>query len=93
MDQIRQQLRAPAAAVRTEQVLERYYGQLVEWGTLLTRGDEGKAQDLVHDFCLHFTVTRPDLSGVANLDGYSINPSATSISPVWPNLPARRCNS
>jgi DNA-directed RNA polymerase specialized sigma24 family protein len=70
MDQIRQQLRAPAAALRTEQVLERYYGQLVEWGTLLTRGDEGRAQDLVHDFCLHFTVTRPDLSGVANLDGY-----------------------
>jgi DNA-directed RNA polymerase specialized sigma24 family protein len=70
MDQIRQQLRAPAATVRTEQVLERYYSQLVDWGTLLTRGDEGKAQDLVHDFCLHFTVTRPDLSGIANLDGY-----------------------
>jgi len=70
MDQIRQQLRAPAPTVRTEQVLERYYGQLVEWGTLLTRGDEVKAQDLVHDFCLHFTVTRPDLSGITNLDGY-----------------------
>ncbi len=70
MNQIGQQLRASASAVRTEQVLERYYGQLVEWGTLLTRGDEGKAQDLVHDFCLHFTVTKPDLSGVTNLDGY-----------------------
>jgi DNA-directed RNA polymerase specialized sigma24 family protein len=70
MDQIRQQLRAPVSAMRTEQVLERYYGQLVKWGTLLTRGDEGKAQDLVHDFCLHFTVTKPDLSGITNLDGY-----------------------
>jgi DNA-directed RNA polymerase specialized sigma24 family protein len=72
MDQNRQQLRAPAptSAVRTEQVLERYYGQLVAWGTLLTRGDEGKARDLVHDFCLHFSVTNPDLSGVSNLDGY-----------------------
>jgi len=50
MDQIRQQLRAPAPTIRTEQVLERYYGQFVEWGTLLTRGDEVKAQDLVHDF-------------------------------------------
>jgi DNA-directed RNA polymerase specialized sigma24 family protein len=29
-----------------------------------------KAQDLVHDFCLHFTVTKPDLSGISNLDGY-----------------------
>lgn len=70
MDQNRQQLRVPAPTVRTEQVLERYYSQLVEWGTLLTRGDEGKAQDLVHDLCLHFTVTKPDLNGIANLDGY-----------------------
>jgi DNA-directed RNA polymerase specialized sigma24 family protein len=61
---------APAAAVRTEQVLESYYGQLVAWGTLLTRGDVAQAQDVVHDFCLHLTLTKPDLSGVTNLDGY-----------------------
>jgi DNA-directed RNA polymerase specialized sigma24 family protein len=61
---------APAAAVRTERVLESYYGQLVAWGTLLTRGDVGQAQDVVHDFYLHLTLTKPDLSGVANLDGY-----------------------
>ncbi|MBT9333023.1 RNA polymerase sigma factor [Paracidobacterium acidisoli] len=72
MDQNRQQRQAPASApaVRTEQVLERYYGQLVEWGTLLTRGDQNKAQDLVHDFCLHLTVTKPDLSAVRDMDGY-----------------------
>ena len=63
-------MRVHAPTVRTEQVLERYYGQLVEWGTLLTRGDEAKAQDLVHDFCLNITVTKPDLNGIANLDGY-----------------------
>jgi DNA-directed RNA polymerase specialized sigma24 family protein len=60
----------PAVAVRTEQVLESYYGQLVEWGTLLTRGDVEKAIDLVHDFWLHLTLTRPDLTGIANLEGY-----------------------
>jgi DNA-directed RNA polymerase specialized sigma24 family protein len=70
MEQGRRQWRTPVSAVRTEQVLERYYGQLVQWGTLLTRGDEAKAQDLVHDFCLHFTITKPDLSGITNLDGY-----------------------
>lgn len=72
MDQNSQQwsVPTPASEVRTDQVLERYYGQLVEWGTLLTRGDECKAQDLVHDFCLYFTLTQPDLSNVANLDGY-----------------------
>ena len=61
---------APAAAVRTEQVLESYYGQLVTWGTLLTRGDMSQAQDVVHDFYLHLTLTKPDLSGISNLDGY-----------------------
>jgi DNA-directed RNA polymerase specialized sigma24 family protein len=61
---------APAAVVRTEEVLETYYGQLVAWGILLTRGDEGKAKDVVHDFWLHLTVTKPNLSNVANLDGY-----------------------
>ncbi|MEI9979872.1 MAG: hypothetical protein WDN23_12915 [Edaphobacter sp.] len=72
MDQNRQQRQAPASApaIRTEQILERYYGQLVEWGTLLTRGDQNKAQDLVHDFCLHLTVTKPDLSAVREMDGY-----------------------
>jgi len=61
---------APAAAVRTEQVLESYYGQLMAWGTLLTRANVGQAQDVVHDFYLHLTLTKPDQSGVANLDGY-----------------------
>jgi len=70
MDQNRQQWRVPASTERTDQVLERYYGQLVAWGTLLTRGDEGKALDLVHDFCLNLTVTKPDLSGVRDMDGY-----------------------
>jgi DNA-directed RNA polymerase specialized sigma24 family protein len=60
----------PVAGVRTEQVLESYYAQLVGWGTLLTRGDVGQAQDVVHDFYLHLTLTKPDLSGVTNLDGY-----------------------
>jgi DNA-directed RNA polymerase specialized sigma24 family protein len=59
-----------ATATRTEQVLERYYGQLVEWATLLTRGDVAKARDVVHDFWLHLTLTKPDLGGIANLDGY-----------------------
>jgi DNA-directed RNA polymerase specialized sigma24 family protein len=30
----------------------------------------GQAQDVVHDFYLHLTLTKPDLSRVANLDGY-----------------------
>ena len=57
-------------AIDTEQLLATYYSQLLQWGAVLTRGDAGKAQEIVQEFCLHFTLTRPDLSEVANLDGY-----------------------
>lgn len=59
-----------AQTARTEQVLEHYYDQFVEWAVLLARGDKNQAQDLVHDFCLHLAITQPDLSAIANLDGY-----------------------
>jgi DNA-directed RNA polymerase specialized sigma24 family protein len=54
----------------TESVLEQYYEQLQSWGLLLARGDTGRAQDIVHDLCLHFSLTQPDLANVSNLDGY-----------------------
>jgi DNA-directed RNA polymerase specialized sigma24 family protein len=52
------------------QLLEDYYDQFVEWANHLTRGDEARAQDLVHDFCLHLAVAQPDLSSISSLDGY-----------------------
>jgi DNA-directed RNA polymerase specialized sigma24 family protein len=70
MEQRKPKRREPAPAVETEQMLATYYGQLLKWGAVLTRGDAGKAQDLVQEFCLYFTLTRPNLSEVANLDGY-----------------------
>jgi DNA-directed RNA polymerase specialized sigma24 family protein len=33
-------------------------------------GDVGKAWDIVHELCLHLTLSTPDLSMVQNLDGY-----------------------
>lgn len=62
--------RVRTPAKDTEQLLESYYSRLMEWGCVLTRGDANKAQDIVHDFCLYLSLTRPDLSAVANLDGY-----------------------
>jgi DNA-directed RNA polymerase specialized sigma24 family protein len=70
MEQPTSKLRAPGAANSTENVLEDYYDQLLTWGSILTRGDIGKAHDIVHDLCLHFTLSRPDLSMVSNLDAY-----------------------
>ncbi len=62
--------RNPWTATDAESLLESYYSQLLKWGTRLTRGDKGIAQDIVQDLCLHFTLVKPDLSQVANLDGY-----------------------
>ncbi len=53
-----------------ESLLEDRYGSLRKWATQLTHGDAGAAQDIVHDLCLHFVVSLPDMSGVTNIDGY-----------------------
>src|ERR1700730_3132632 len=53
-----------------DQVLANRYSQLLHWGTVLTRGDNNKAEEIVQELCLYFTLTQPDLASVANLDGY-----------------------
>jgi DNA-directed RNA polymerase specialized sigma24 family protein len=70
MRQIQPKSWGPRTAAPPEQVLELYYGQLQKWGVILTRGDRGMAQEIVHDLCLYFTLVKPDLSHVENLDGY-----------------------
>ena len=62
--------RIPTRGLDSERMLEEYYGKLQNWGAVLTRGDHAMAQEIVHDLCLHFTVAKPDLSEVINLDGY-----------------------
>ena len=36
----------------------------------LPAGITGKAEEIVQELCLYFTLTQPDLTSVANLDGY-----------------------
>jgi len=62
--------RSAQAGIDSESLLETYYSQLLKWGAVLTRGDAAMTQEIVHDLCLHFTLAKPDLSQVANLDGY-----------------------
>ncbi len=62
--------REPAEAVQTEQLLAGQYSRLLQWASVLTRGDTGKAEEIVQEFCLYITLTKPDLSHVVNLDGY-----------------------
>ena len=53
-----------------DQLLASRYGQLLQWGAVLTRGDAGKTEEIVQELCLYFTLTQPDLTNVVNLDGY-----------------------
>jgi DNA-directed RNA polymerase specialized sigma24 family protein len=70
MAQRKTRWREPAKAAQTEQLLTSSYGQLSKWAMVLTRGDVTRAQDIVQEFCLYLTLTKPNLSEVANLDGY-----------------------
>jgi DNA-directed RNA polymerase specialized sigma24 family protein len=59
-----------AAPTPVDQLLAGRYGQLLQWGAVLTRGDAGKTEEIVQELCLYFTLTQPDLTTVVNLDGY-----------------------
>lgn len=49
--------------------LERYTW-LLGWALQLTKHDRQRAEDLVHDAYIQFTLTRPDLNAITNLNGY-----------------------
>lgn len=53
-----------------EDVFLRRYGRLLAWALQLTNNNRAQAEDLLHDAFIQFTVARPDLDAVANLDGY-----------------------
>ena len=49
--------------------LERYR-KLMDWSLKVTGNDQNKADDLVHDAYIQWTLVRPDLDSIHNLDGY-----------------------
>ncbi len=52
------------------ELLASRYGQLLRWAIVLTRGNTGKAEEIVQEFCVYIAVAKPDFGRVANLDGY-----------------------
>ena len=64
MEQRKPKWRGPTTGTEIDELLTGRYAQLLKWGSVLTRGDAGKAQDIVQEFCLHFTLAKPDLSEV-----------------------------
>ena len=46
------------------------YRQLRAWALQLTENNPQQAEDLVHDTYIQFTLARPDLNTVENVNGY-----------------------
>jgi DNA-directed RNA polymerase specialized sigma24 family protein len=70
MEQRNLKWRPPAETVKADQLLATHYARLLQWAIGLARGDRGKAEEIVQEFCLYVIAVKPDLSGVGNLDGY-----------------------
>jgi DNA-directed RNA polymerase specialized sigma24 family protein len=63
--------RLNAATLEThEQLFTARYQQLLAWSLHLTDHDRAEAKDLLHDAYIQFTLMRPDLKAIRNLDGY-----------------------
>jgi len=60
---------APGLEQHEEIFLERYK-RLRAWALQITENDREQAEDLVHDTYVQFTLTRPDLNAIGNLNGY-----------------------
>lgn len=53
-----------------EEIFLGRYAELRAWALQLTENDRQQAEDLVHDTYIQFTLTRPDLNAITNLNGY-----------------------
>jgi DNA-directed RNA polymerase specialized sigma24 family protein len=62
---------AGSKEVSHEGVFLARYGPLRAWALRLTGGDAARAEDLVHDAFVQFTLARPDLARVQHLDSLS----------------------
>ena len=61
---------ATTPALSHEDLFVQNYPRLLNWALSLTAQDQESAEDLVHDTFLHFTLNRPELLSIQNLDGY-----------------------
>jgi RNA polymerase sigma factor (sigma-70 family) len=63
-------LKPLVASPNHEEVFLQRYKTLRSWALHLVQNDPQLAEDLLHDTFLHFTLVRPDLKTIENLDGY-----------------------
>lgn len=60
----------PSPPLAHEDVMLARYDRLLTWALPLVEGDATAAEDLLHDVFLQFTLARPDLDAIENLDAY-----------------------
>src|SRR5215831_19185844 len=53
-----------------EDIFLQRYQWLRDWSLQLTEHNKEQAEDLVHDVFIQFTMARPDLGAIQNIDGY-----------------------
>jgi RNA polymerase sigma factor (sigma-70 family) len=53
-----------------EDIFLQHYEHLRLWALQITNNDCAQAEDLLHDAFIQFTITRPDLDVIRNMDGY-----------------------
>src|SRR5262249_44285261 len=53
-----------------EEVFIERYARLRSWSLQLSENDRDLAEDLLHDAFIRFTLARPDLEAIQNLDSY-----------------------
>jgi DNA-directed RNA polymerase specialized sigma24 family protein len=59
-----------AASEDHEGIFLRHYSRLRDWALALTNRDHQRAEDLVHDAFVQFTLSRPHIDSINNLNGY-----------------------
>src|SRR5438132_1884777 len=47
-----------------------HYDLLKKWALHFAEGDRELAEDLLHDTFIQFTISKPDLDSIQNLEGY-----------------------
>src|SRR5262249_32856068 len=53
-----------------EEIFVQRYERMLKWSLYLTNRDQAQAEDLLHDAFVQFTLGRPDLQAIQNLDAY-----------------------
>ncbi len=60
----------PGDATAHEQLFSERYDRLLRWALHLTGNDRAQAEDLLHDAYIQFTLLRPPLAAIRQLDNY-----------------------